>query len=63
MVTDPQISPEDVNTDGVVNILDLVKVASRFNQRSDIEKEDVNKDGSVDIRDLILVAGAMDAEP
>ena len=61
MVTDPQIGPEDVNSDGVVNILDLVKVASRFNQTRDIEKEDINKDGVVNIVDLVKVAGALGA--
>ena len=59
LVTDPQIAPEDVNSDGVVNILDLVKVASRFNQREDIEKEDINGDGIVNIVDLVKVAGAL----
>ena len=58
-VTDPQIGPEDVNSDGVVNILDLVKVASRFNQHRDIEKEDINGDGIVNIVDLVKVAGAI----
>ena len=50
-----------VNSDGVVNILDLVKVASRFNQRSDIAKEDINGDGIVNIVDLVKVAGALGA--
>ena len=56
-VTDPQIGPEDVNSDGVVNILDLVKVASRFNRSGD--KEDINGDGVVNIVDLVKVAGAI----
>ena len=60
-VSDPQIGPEDVNSDGVVNILDLVKVASRFNQRTDIAKEDINGDGIVNIIDLVMVAGALGA--
>ena len=49
----------DVNTDGVVNILDLVQVASRFNQRENIEKVDINRDGIVNIVDLVKVAGAL----
>ena len=53
------LGPEDVNSDGIVNILDLVKVASRFNQRFDIEKEDINGDGIVNIVDLVKVAGAI----
>ena len=51
----------DVNRDGVVNILDLVQVASRFNQRADIGKEDINGDGVVNIVDLVKVAGALGA--
>ena len=58
-VSDPQIRPEDVNSDGVVNILDLVQVASRFNQHG--EKEDINGDGVVNIVDLVKVAGALGA--
>ena len=61
LVTDPQIVPEDVNSDGVVNILDLVQVASRFNQQVDIAKEDINGDGVVNIIDLVKVAGALGA--
>ncbi len=44
----------DVNTDGVVNILDLTFVGSRFGS-TDTEA-DVNGDGTVNILDLILVA-------
>ena len=57
LVTDSSIGPEDVNGDGVVNILDLVQVASRFNHRG--EKEDINGDGVVNIVDLVKVAGAL----
>ena len=57
-VTEPQSVPEDVNNDRVVNILDLVKVASRFNQMWD-GKEDVNGDGIVNIVDLVKVANAL----
>ena len=48
---------EDVTGDGIVNILDLARVASLFGTRGNI-KEDVNGDGVVDIKDLILVANA-----
>ena len=51
--------PGDVNLDGVVNILDLVMVASSFGKESPIDDADVNKDGVVDILDLVLVAGAL----
>ena len=44
--------PWDVNSDGVVNILDLTFVASRFGQNS----PDLNGDGIVNILDLTLVA-------
>ena len=44
--------PWDVNNDGVVNILDLTFIASRFGQSS----PDINGDGVVNILDLTLVA-------
>ena len=44
----------DVNVDGVVNILDLVFVASRFGQTD--PEADVNADGTVNILDLTLIA-------
>ena len=46
--------PYDVNDDGVVNILDLVFVASHFGASD--SKADVNVDGTVNILDLTLVA-------
>ncbi len=57
MFPDPPPRKEDVNRDGVVNILDLVAVASKFGEK-DAGNADVNGDGVVDIRDLVLVAGA-----
>ena len=47
----------DVNEDGVVNIQDLVRVASSFGQTGE-NAADVNADGIVNIQDLVLVAGA-----
>ena len=51
----------DVNRDGVVNIIDLVLVASSFNQ--DVPKDgnpaDVNEDDVVNIVDLVKVAGVI----
>ena len=51
----------DVNRDGVVNILDLVQVASSFGQPVPEEGNpaDVNEDGVVNIVDLVKVAGAL----
>ena len=49
---------EDVNGDGVVNILDLVRVASNLG-RSGENSADVNGDGVVNILDLVRVAGAL----
>ena len=57
MFPDPPPRKEDVNRDGVVNILDLVAVAAKFGEK-DAGNADVNGDGVVDIRDLVLVAGA-----
>ncbi len=50
----PDISTYDVTGDGVINILDLVYVASRFGKETD--EGDVNNDGEVNILDLTLVA-------
>ena len=49
--------PEDVNQDKVVNIQDLVLVASAFGQTGE-NNADVNDDGVVNIQDLVLVASA-----
>ncbi len=58
---------EDVNLDGVVDILDLQLVASGFGKPRQtiilrdtvVVSGDVNGDGDVDIVDLVLVAGAL----
>ena len=42
----------DVNEDGIVNILDLVAVASGFGENA----PDVNGDGVVNVLDLVAVA-------
>ena len=46
----------DVNSDGLVNILDLILIASSFG-RSGQNEADVNGDGVVSILDLVLAAG------
>ena len=48
----------DVNTDGVVNIQDMVLVASNFGKTGE-NVADVNTDGVVNIIDLTLVAGML----
>ena len=58
----PTYRSEDVNRDGVVNIVDLVLIASNFGD-SDLATlaqmniyPDVNNDGVVDVRDLVITA-------
>ena len=55
-VPPPPPTPWDVNGDGMVNIQDLVLVASEFGQSGESLKGDVNGDGSVNILDLVLVS-------
>ena len=56
-ITEPAQLPEDVNQDGVVNIIDLTLVASNFGATGQ-NAADVNGDGIVNIIDLTLVAAA-----
>ena len=53
--------PMDVNSDGVVNIQDLVLVAVHFGQTGQ-NSADVNGDSVVNISDLILVAGVLEGD-
>ncbi len=46
----------NVNHDGVVNILDLVIVASNFGQTGRNLQGDVNRDGVIDVFDLVRIA-------
>ena len=48
----------DANGDGIVNILDLVWVASQIGQ-SDETSADVNNDGIVNIQDLVVIANGL----
>ena len=69
LVTDDEsvIPPEkrplraDVDGNGVVNILDLVRITTRLG-RTGPDVADVNGDGAVDIRDIVLAAALMGAE-
>ena len=58
LTTTTTITPiaSDVNADGVVNILDLVKVANQFGEAGDDIVSDVNADGVVNILDLVKVS-------
>ena len=49
-------TPWDVNDDGVVNIQDLVLVASQLGESGEDLKGDLNGDGTVNIQDLVIVA-------
>ena len=57
-ITETQLLKGDVNGDGIVDIRDLVLVASNIGKVGR-NAADVNTDGTVDIRDLVLVAGAL----
>ena len=46
----------NVNHDGVINILDLVLVASNFGQTGRNLQGDVNRDGIIDVLDLVRIA-------
>ena len=59
-ITEPPELKGDVNADGVVNIQDLVLVASSFGETGE-NSADINADGVVNIADLVLVAGALGA--
>ncbi len=56
----PSASTGDLNHDGVVNILDLVLVASQLGTTG-IAAADLNGDNTVNIQDLVLVANALDS--
>ena len=59
-ITEPPKLKGNVNGDGVVNIQDLVLVASSFGETGE-NSADINADGVVNIADLVLVAGALGA--
>lgn len=60
------ILSEDVNKDGVVDVQDLIYVASQFGNSILENDADINNDGVVNIADILLVAAAItnkDAAP
>ena len=57
-ITEPTKLAGDINNDGVVNIQDLVLVASNLGETG-TNTADVNGDRVVNIQDLVLVAGAL----
>ena len=58
IVTEATRLAVDVNGDGIVNIQDLVLVASNLGQTGE-NRADVNGDSVVNIQDLVRVAGAL----
>ena len=64
-VSDPEPPPitADVNSDGNLNVLDLILIASELGSVGTNLAADVNRDGVVNILDLILVAGMFDGVP
>lgn len=64
---EPAIPPEkrplraDVDGNGVVNILDLVRITTRLG-RTGPDVADVNGDGAVDIHDIVLAAALIGTE-
>ena len=60
-VTEAGPGPLDVNGDGQVDVLDLVRVAFLYGTRGAELPEDVNTDGVVDLSDLTAVAQGIDA--
>ena len=51
---------EDVNRDGIVDLQDLIFVATQFGQPERESDADVNADGVVNIEDILLVAAALE---
>ena len=55
-------SPHDVTQDGVVNILDLVRIANQLGESGEGLSGDVNEDNTVNILDLVAVANHFSGE-
>ena len=61
-IADTELPPmtADVNSDGNVNVLDLILIASELGNTGTNLAVDVNGDGAVNVLDLILAAGMFD---
>ena len=61
-IADTELPPmtADVNSDGNVNVLDLILIASKLGNTGANLVVDVNGDGVVNVLDLILAAGMFD---
>ena len=62
-IADTELPPmtADVNSDGNVNVLDLIVIASELGNTGTNLVVDVNRDGVVSILDLVLAAGMFDS--
>ena len=57
--TESPLVAADVNNDGLVNVLDLIMIASNLGQAGQ-DDADVNGDGVITVLDLVMVAGLFD---
>jgi len=57
IVQPKSVCPEDTNEDGVINIVDLVRVGRRFGEQGETGwvSEDIRQDGEINIIDLVMV--------
>lgn len=55
-----ELLAEDVNSDGMVDLQDLIYVVLQFGKPGTGNSADLNKDGVVNIEDLLLVAAALE---
>ena len=66
--TEPSTPSADVNRDGIVNIIDIVRITSNFDAPDLVALAaksiypDVNSDGTIDVRDLVIVAAEMSSD-
>ena len=60
VATHTSLTAEDVNQDGMVDILDLITVASSIGAAKPNLRADVNDDGIIDVLDLVAIAGSPD---